>query len=48
MYLFPIYFDVFSDILDYENINNISMTIILKFQPVPGALIQSLCSEADF
>lgn len=48
MYLLPIYFYVFSDILGYENINNISMTIILKFQPVPGAHVQSLCSEADF
>lgn len=47
MYLLPIYFYVFGDILGYENIN-ISMTIILKFQPVPGTHVQCLCSEADF
>lgn len=48
MYPLPIYFYGFGDILGYENINNISMTSILKFQPAPGAHVQSLCSGTDF
>ena len=48
MYLLLIYFYGFGDILGYENINNISMTSILKFQPAPGAYVQSLCSGTDF
>lgn len=42
------YFYVFGDILGYENINNISMTMILKIQPAPGTHVQGSFSEADF